>query len=75
MGAPLIDSPLMRVIDRKGLKRSHVARRLGLPQYALSKIERGARRPPAQFYEKAALLLGVELEKVLPETKEVRQAA
>lgn len=62
-----IDSPLARELSRQRLRRDWLAERLGVRPWTFSRIEAGVQPAPADWYERAAALLGVRAEDITPE--------
>lgn len=71
----LIDSPLGRELNRQGRRRDWLAERLGVKPWTFSRIEGGVQTAPDKWYERAALVLGVDINVVLPDEEEDQAAA
>jgi DNA-binding XRE family transcriptional regulator len=69
--AKVIDSPLTREMTRRGLRRNWMAERLGVRPWTFSRIEGGTQAPPADWYPRAAEILGVDVAVITPEDAEV----
>lgn len=59
-------SPIRRLLDERGIKYQHFAKRVGITPVAFTRIESGIQKPPPDYYVKAALFLNVDEERVLP---------
>lgn len=61
-------STIKAILDERGIKYSHFAKKIGLPHaVAFHRIESGEQRPPDDYYEKAALFLNVDESRIRPE--------
>jgi DNA-binding XRE family transcriptional regulator len=69
--AKVIDSPLTREITRRGIRRNWMAERLGVRPWTFSRIEAGKQPAPADWYPRAAEILGVAVAVITPEESEV----
>ena len=56
----------MAEIRRQGRRVNWVAEQLGVSQYALWRYETGRSAPPLDWYERAAVVLGVAVEDIEP---------
>ncbi len=61
-----VDSPLCRELTRQRLRRDWLAQRLGVGPWTFSRIEGGRQAPPEHWYERAAAILEVPLDRILP---------
>lgn len=62
-------SRLTDELDRRGIRYSWLARQLGVQNWTFTRYEGGARRPPADWYDRAAVVLGVSVESIRPEAE------
>lgn len=67
----LIDTPLTRELARQRLRRDWLADKLGVKPWTFSRIEAGVQSAPANWYSRAATVLGVPVEAIRPEPTEV----
>lgn len=51
---PDMQSVIRRLLDERGLRYNHFCEALGIAPYTFSRIESGAQKPPADYYERAA---------------------
>ncbi len=68
------ESVIKSLLDERGVKYSHFAKKMGLPHaVAFHRIEAGEQKAPEGYYEKAALFLHVDEARLVPveETAEV----
>lgn len=63
-----VDSPLTRELARQRLRRDWLAERLGVKPWTFSRIEGGHQAPPPDWYARAAAILNVPLQVVLPQS-------
>lgn len=61
-----VNSPLQRELGRQRLRCDWLAERLSVKPWTFSKIECGRQSPPADWYARAAAILGVPIEVVSP---------
>jgi predicted transcriptional regulator len=61
-----VNHRLIAEIQRQGRRLNWVASALGVSQYALWRYETGRSAPPSDWYERAAMLLGVNVEDIEP---------
>lgn len=66
-----LDSPLRRELAARGIRFTWLCRQLGIGAWTFSRIEGGTQPAPAGFYERAAAILGVPVEQIEREPKEV----
>jgi len=59
-------SPIRQYLDEHGIKYAHFCKRLGITPVDFTRIEAGTKRPPADYYERAALFLDVDVERIRP---------
>lgn len=62
-----VNDRLLAEIRRQGRRANWVAAQLGVSTYAFWRYETGRSGPPADWYERAALILGVPAEDIAPE--------
>lgn len=63
-------TPLAAELDRRGIRYGWMADQLGIKKWTFTRIERGSTRPPADYYERAADILGVDVDAVRPHAAE-----
>lgn len=69
-------SVIKELLDEQGVTYSHFAKKMGLPHaVAFHRIEAGDQKPPADYYEKAALFLRVNVERIRPAEQPVEVSA
>jgi transcriptional regulator with XRE-family HTH domain len=69
-------SPIKRILDERGITYTRFAELVGLPHaVAFHRIESGEQKPPADYYERARLILGVPIELLRPEPEPVAATA
>jgi transcriptional regulator with XRE-family HTH domain len=60
-------SVIRDLLDERGITYAHFVRRMNLPhQTAFHRIESGKQKAPEGYYERAALFLNVDVERILP---------
>lgn len=64
MARPL--GPLKAELDRRGIRHAWLARQLGVSKWTFWRIEAGIQPAPADWYERAAHVLGVNVEDIAP---------
>lgn len=62
-----INERLLAEIRRQGRRNRWVADQLGVSYYAFWRYESGRSAPPEGWYERAAAILGVPVEDVMPQ--------
>lgn len=63
------DTPLTRELARQRLRRDWLAERLGVRPWTFTRVEKGEQRAPEGWYERAADILGVPVDRIRPETE------
>lgn len=61
-----INTRLVAEVNRQGRRVTWVAQQLGVSQWSFWRYETGRSAPPADWYERAAQVLGVSTEDVAP---------
>ena len=64
-------SVIRELLDERGIKYSHFARRIGIAAETFSRIESGVQPPTANYYQKAAIFLNVDEARLVPDPVEV----
>lgn len=59
-------SPLAAELDRRGIRHVWMAGQLGVKKWTFSRIEGGLVKAPPDFYERAAQILGVDVDAIRP---------
>ncbi len=62
-----VNGRLLAVMRSQGRRANWVAEQLGVSQYAFWRYETGRSGPPADWYERAAKVLGVSVDEIVPE--------
>lgn len=61
------DTPLKQELDRRGIRYSWMASRLGVKPWTFTRIEGGEQTRPDDWYERAAEILGVAVDNISPQ--------
>jgi hypothetical protein len=64
---PTQETPLARLLNGRGVRHSWLAQQLGVSKFAMHRVLTGKQSAPAEWYERAAEVLGVPVEDIMPE--------
>jgi transcriptional regulator with XRE-family HTH domain len=70
VGSPEVGRRIRAVRKRKGMSQARLSQRSGLPQYKISRFERGVRECRASDLAALALALGVTVDELLQDLTE-----
>jgi Helix-turn-helix domain len=57
---------LTHILDQRGIRYNWLAQKLGVRPWTFSRIEKGVQPAPADWYERAAAVLGVSPDLIAP---------
>lgn len=75
MAAERVSTPLTRALQQRGIRHIWLADLLGVKKWTFTRIEKGEQSPPAGYYERAAEILGLPVESIVPSWENVEEQA